>query len=284
MAIIQSSSRSRVKRKTLAVLKYAILIIIALTNLFPFWWTLLSSVKDTNEIITNSFALPQRVVKWSNYRDSWVSGQLSVAFINTTIVAGVSVVAILLVSSMAAYIVARVRKSLLLYSFFTLGIMVPVQALIVPLFIEMKLFHLTNTRAGLSLVYVAVNFSLCFFILYGFLKTIPSELEEAAVIDGAGNARVFFQIILPIAKPGLATVGIFALLHCWNEFLIPLVLITDSSRNVISQGISNLKGAFVTDYGLLCAGIVIAAIPVVILYILFQEQVVKGMTAGALKG
>lgn len=284
MRSIRGSRRSRAKRRVAGVIKYAILVAIALTNLFPFWWTLLSSVKDTNEIITNSFALPQRAVKWSNYRDSWTTGQLSVAFINTTIVAAVAVVAILLISSMAAHIVARVRKSLLLYSFFTLGIMVPVQALIVPLFIEMKFFHLTNTRVGLALVYVAVNFSLCFFILYGFLKTIPNELEEAAVIDGASNTRTFFRIILPIAKPGLATVGIFAVLHCWNEFLIPLVLITDSSRNVVAQGISNLKGAFVTDYGLLCSGIVIAAIPMVILYVLFQEQVIKGMTAGALKG
>lgn len=284
MELVLPTGQPRARKRILSVIKYAVLILIAVTDLFPFWWTLIASIKDTNEILVNSLALPQKVVKWSNYKDAWVGAQLSLTFVNTVIVAGIAVVIILLISSMAAHIVARVRPNLLLYSFFALGIMVPVQALIVPLFIEMNLLRLTNSRFGLVLVYVAVNFSLCFFILYGFLKTIPNELEEAALIDGASHTRSFFQIILPIAQPGLATVGIFALLACWNEYLIPLVLITDSSRNVISQGIQNLKSAYITDYGLLCAGIVIAAIPVVLLYILFQEQVIKGMTAGALKG
>jgi raffinose/stachyose/melibiose transport system permease protein len=276
--------RGRARRRFLSAVKYSVLTLVALANLFPFWWTILSSVKDNNEILVNTLSLPRREIKWSNYVAAWEQGHLSTAFFNTLIVAGIAVCLILLVSAMSAHIVARVKPSMLLYSFFSLGIMIPVQALIVPLFVEMKLFHMTNSRLGLILVYVAINFSLCFFILYGFLKTIPNELEEAATIDGASPSRTFFWIILPIAQPGLATVGIFALLSCWNEYLIPLVLTTDSAMNVIAQGVQNLKAQYITDNGLLCAGIVIAAIPVVIIYVIFQEQVIKGMTAGAVKG
>ena len=284
MYVSLSTGESRLRRRTLATVKYAFLFLLVITNLVPFAWTLLSSIKDTNEILANSLALPHRVVKWSNYPMAWIGGHLAHTFFNSLLVAGAAVIIILLISAMAAYVVARVRPSLLLYSFFTVGIMVPVHALLVPLFVETNFLHLTNSRLSLILIYVAVNFSLCFFILYGFLKTIPNELEEAATIDGASRSRTFFRIILPIAQPGLATVGIFALITCWNEYLIPLVMVTDYAKFMLSQGVALLNAQNNVDYGLLCAGVSIAAAPVVVIYVLFQEQVIKGMTAGALKG
>jgi len=284
MELILTSRQYRRRFFFLRLLKYIFLFVIGIANLFPFYWTVLSSIKDNNEILVNPFALPQKIWKFSNYTDAWRGAKLASNFVNTVIVTAVAVMVILLIASMAAYIISRVRPSFLLYAFFTLGIMIPVQAMIVPLFIELNLFGLTNTRIGLIIVYVAVNMSLSIFILYGFLITLPKELEDAALVDGCSNARTFFRIILPISQPGLATVGIFAVLACWNEYLIPLVLITEHRIKVISQGIQNLKSAFITDYGLVCAGIIIAVLPVIVIYVLFQEQVIKGMTAGALKG
>jgi raffinose/stachyose/melibiose transport system permease protein len=222
--------------------------------------------------------------KIENFRAAWIDANLSGYFLNTVIVSAVSVVVIILAAAMAGYILSRVRPNVYLYTFFTLGIMIPVQALIVPIFIIANRIHITNSRLGLTVVYIAVNLSISIFILYGFMKSIPRELEDAAAIDGCTRNRTFFKIILPISMPGLSTTAIFALLTCWNEFLLPLVLITHGANKVLSQGIQDMKGQYITDYGILTAGIVIVTVPVILLYVLFQEQVIKGMTSGAIKG
>jgi raffinose/stachyose/melibiose transport system permease protein len=141
-----------------------------------------------------------------------------------------------------------------------------------------------NTRAALILAYVVGNLSISIFILVSFLKTIPKDFEDAAMIDGCSRTRTFFMIILPIARAGLATVGIFAFLGCWNDFLLPLLLAVSPQLRTLNLACFNLRSQYIADFGLVCAGLVILIVPVTIIYILFQENVIKGLTAGAIKG
>jgi raffinose/stachyose/melibiose transport system permease protein len=264
-------------------IKYSVLILYSFVTIFPFLWVLLSSFKTNTEIYNQPFSLP-KVWKWQNYVTVWTSGNIGRYFFNSFYLTFVSVVLILLFGAMAAYVIARVVPSLTLYSFFGLGIMIPGQTILIPTFSILKDLGLINNHVGLILVYIVGSLPITIFILVSFMKSLPRELEEAALMDGAGRYRTFFSIILPVSTPGLSTVGVLALLSCWNEYLHAYVLISDPKLKTLTQGIYAMKGEYITDYGLLTAGLTIAMIPVIILYIMFQEKVVTGMTAGAVKG
>lgn len=263
--------------------KYAVLILFVLIDLFPFYWVIISSLKESDKILVYPLAPPE-VFKWSNYVEAWTKAKISLYFMNTLIVAAFEVIGILFTASLAAYILARVRPSFLLFSYFILGITIPIHALLVPDFIIINKLGLLGTRAGLILVGIGVELSTSIFILTGFMVGLPKELDEAARIDGASQWRTYFQIILPLSRPGLATSGILVFLFAWNNYLWPLVLITDQNKKLLSQGIQELKRLYTVDYGLMTAGIMLAIVPVIVTYILFQENIIKGMTAGAVKG
>lgn len=266
-----------------AALRYFALVLITISTLFPFYWVVASSLKDTNKIIMEPLA-PPRSLKAINYVSAWVKAKIDRYFVNSVIVSFSTVFCVLLFGSMASYILSKVHTSLLLLSYFSLGIMIPIHTMLLPSFVILKTMGIYNTRLGLVLVMIGYQLSLSIVILVGFMRSIPNEIEEAAVVDGASRWRRFFTLIMPLAKPGLATAGILSFLTAWNDYLLPLVLITDQEKKVLSQGIQELKRAYEIDLGLMTAGIVIAAVPVIIVYILFQEYIVKGMTAGAVKG
>jgi raffinose/stachyose/melibiose transport system permease protein len=269
--------------KAAGVLKYGVLIVYSITALYPFIWILISSLKNNNEIFGQPFSLPA-VWLFSNFPKAWFAADVVRTLFNSLYYSTVSVFLTLLFSAMAAYVIARILKSLLLYTFFILGIMIPIHAIIIPFFIQVKQIGLMNTRAALILAYVVGNLSISIFILVSFLKTIPKDFEDAAMIDGCSRTRTFFMIILPIARAGLATVGIFAFLGCWNDFLLPLLLAVSPQLRTLNLACFNLRSQYIADFGLVCAGLVILIVPVTIIYILFQENVIKGLTAGAIKG
>lgn len=263
--------------------RHSALIVFALSTLFPFYWLLVSSFKDKHQIYERPFALPT-AWHWDNYREVWNTARLYQSFWNSLGVSASAVAVLLLIGSMAAYALVRMKKSGWLFGYFTLGIMIPLHAILIPAFILLKQLHLLNQFAGLILIDVVSNLSLCIFILYGFMQTLPLELEEAAAIDGYGKVRTFWSIILPLSKPGLATMGTLGFLNCWNEYLFAFVLIREDKAKMLTQGVMSLTGQYATDYGLLSAGLAVSMIPVWLAYMVFQEQIVKGMTAGAVKG
>ncbi len=271
------------KYKVAKTAKYSVLILYAITTILPFLWVVLSSVKTHSEVIGNPFKLPSEIVL-NNFVLAWKGAQVPNALLNSTIYACVSVVLVVLVTSMAAYIIARIRPSKSIYLFYTLGIMVPIHAVIIPFVLIIRSFGLINSRPGIILAYVTANISFSFFILVSFMKTLPKDLEDAAMIDGCSRTRTFFNIILPISKPGLATVATFAFMHCWNDFLLALIITVSPALRSLNVACYNLRAQYLQRYGLIAAGIVILMIPVIIMYVLFQEQVIKGLTAGAIKG
>jgi len=276
-------SNNKFKDTFFLILKYIILVFYAVLALFPFLWVLTNSFRSNNEIFAAPFAIPKSF-KISNFTNAWSTANIGTYFVNSVLISVLAVGVMLILASMASYALARLIPSEGLYTYFTLGIMIPIHAMLIPTFMMLRQAHLLNTRPGLAIVYCAANLSLSIFILVGFMKGLPKELEEAALVDGANIFTIFFKIILPISKPGIATVGTLAFLNTWNDFLYAQVLISSPELKTLTQGIANLKGQYGTDYGLMSAGLVITIIPVTIIYILFQEQVVKGMTAGAVKG
>lgn len=264
-------------------LRYVVMIVFALTTMSPFLWVVLSSLKTNSEIYGRPFGLPS-VLVFENYITAWNSAHIGQNMLNSLIISTSAVFLVVLAGSMAAYVLTRVNPNVFFYTYFTLGIMIPVHTILIPTFILMKTFGLYNTMYGLIILYAVSNLSLTIFILTGFMKSLPREIEEAAILDGCSLPQVFFQIILPISRPGIATVSILTFLNCWNEYLFAYVLISKTDIKTITQGIYALQGTYNTNYGPLTAGLVLAIIPVLIVYVIFQEQVIAGMTAGAVKG
>lgn len=261
---------------------YAVLLFHTLLCLFPLFWTLLSSLKTNTEILVDTMQLPSKI-EWQNYVNAWEGGAMLRYYANTLFVAFAGTVFNIFITSMATYVLARLRPSILLYAYFTFGLFLPVYTIILPLFKIVTTLKLSNTLWGLALVYSVVLISQTFFILYGYMRGISREMDEAAMIDGCSLFGTFFRIILPLSLPSLGLVGIFTFLFCWNEFFLPLVMM-GPKYTVVSIAIMNFKDAYTVHYGDMTARIVLSVLPMLVVYLLFQTSFIKGLTAGAIKG
>ncbi len=259
----------------------------ALVVIFPLVWMVITAFKTDREIFFSPWKWPA-VLQWSNFDRAWTQASIGHYFLNTIIVVGASVFLTLLFSSMAAYVLSRFDfpGNRFIYYLFLAGLMFPVFLALVPLFFVVKDLHMIGTYQGLILVYTAYSLPFSIFFLTSFFKSLPSEVAEAAIIDGASQYRVFFNIMLPMAQPGLVAIGIFNVLGQWNQFILPLVLNPNPGRYVLSQGLAFLaiQQGYDSDWSALFAALTITMIPTLIVYILFQRRVQEGMTAGALKG
>ena len=265
----------------------------ALMVALPLLWTLMSSVKTNREIYSRPFGLPG-ALRFQTYLDAWEKANIGKFFLNTVIVVGCGVVLTLVLSSMAAYVLARYTfpGSRLIYYLFLAGMTFPVFLAIVPLVKVTQNLGLFANKPGLIIVYVAFSLPFSVFFLTAFFQTLPKDLAEAAFIDGAGHFRTFFQIMLPLARPGLISIGVFNFLGQWNQYLLPVALNpqADSERSnfLLTQGLADLAQktqyeSSPTSLAELFAGLVIAMIPVLAVYMVFQRKVEEGLTAGALK-
>ena len=271
------------KRGVLFYLKMFLLSIFAVSTIFPFCWVLLSSFKTTSEIYGDAFSLPE---KWQfvNYITAWKGAGMSHSFINSLIYTTVAVCVVLIITSMVSYVIARNRYGRYLYLFFSFGLMVPIHSVIIPLNVLVNKMNLTGTRFSLVLIFIVMNTSMSIFIITAFIRQIPLELEEAATIDGCSKPQIFVQIILPMSRSALATAGTLAFINCWNDLLLSMIFINKSEFNTINYSIFMLKSQFIANYGAITAGLVISILPVFCVYVLFQEQIVKGFLSGAIKG
>ena len=255
--------------------------------IFPFAWMIVTSLKTDPEILSSPWTLPA-ALQWDNFSRAWTEAHIGRFFINTAIVLAGSLTGTLLVSSMAAYVLARFNfpgRQVLFYGFIA-GLMFPVFLALVPLYFLVNDLNLLATYQGLILVYIAYSLPFTIFFLTAFFKTLPVELGEAAILDGADQYQIFFQIMLPLARPGLIAMGIFNFLGQWNQFLLPLVLMPSEDKYLLSQGLYFLavQQGYQNDYGALFAAMVITMVPTLIIYVLFQRRLESGLTAGALKG
>jgi N-acetylglucosamine transport system permease protein len=272
--------------RTLNVFSHGMLVLWALMVVLPLLWAVMTSFKEDKDIFTSPW-LPPTSLNFDNFARAWSQAHMSDYFFNTIVVVGGSLAGTMLFGSMVAYVLARFDfpGNRFLYFLFIGGMSFPIILALVPLFYVMGNTDLLNTKHGLILAYIAYSLPFTVFFLTAFFRTLPTSIAEAALIDGASHARTFFQIMLPMAKPGLVSVGVFNFLGQWNQYMLPTVLNTDQDNKVLSQGLVQLavSQGYKGDWSGLFAGLVMAMLPVLAAYIVFQRQVVAGLTAGALK-
>ncbi|MEU1312228.1 carbohydrate ABC transporter permease [Streptomyces cinnamoneus] len=271
----------------LNVFSHGVLALWALMVTLPLLWAVMSAFKTDREIFTSPWALPGSL-NFDSWSRAWSQAHMGEYFLNSVVVVAGSLFGTMLLGSMAAYVLARFTfpGNRFLYFLFVGGMSFPVILALVPLFFVMKNMQLLDTYHGLILVYIAYSLPFTIFFLSGFFRTLPSSVAEAALIDGASHTRTFFQVMLPMAKPGLISVGIFNFLGQWNQYLLPTVLnVGDEDKKLLPQGLVALavSQGYKGDWSGLFAGLVMAMLPVLAAYIVFQRQVQAGLTAGALK-
>lgn len=252
--------------------------------LFVFAWLLFSSFKGNRELFESMWSLPASV-NWENYATAWSAADLTTAFRNSLLLVTMSVIGIVALSAPAAYVLSRVQfpGAGLLTNYFIIGIGIPVQVILIPLFLLMARLRLVNSLSGLMLVYIAISLPFTIFLLTGFFRSLPYELEEAAAIDGAGPFMTFFRVMMPLARPGLITAAILNVVDLWNEYLLALVLLNDNSKYTLSLGILNMYASmrYTSNWVGLFAGVVIVILPVAALYAWLSNRIIEGMTLGS---
>ena len=250
----------------------------------PLVWTLLTSLKSTPELYASPFGFP-KALKWDNYIDAWVYAKMGLYFLNSIFITLVSTVLVLLIASTTAFVFARFnfRFKGILWAYVLFGFLIPHSILLVPLAIFTRTLGVYNSLAGLSIIYAAVTLPWNTFFLRAFMETVPKELEEAAILDGAGMWAVFTNVMLPLSQPALATMATFHLLFSWGEYILALVLTGTTASRTLPIGISLLQGHFTSNEPGVAAGMVITIIPIVIAFAFLQRYVIKGITAGAIK-
>ena len=262
----------------------AILLVWVFVNLFPLMIMFVSGFKSTSEIFTNPFGLPK---KWNltSYIAAWQDANFGNYFLNSLIVTGVSILLIIIISSMGAYILARYEfpGRRLIFLYILSGLALPIRLAVIPLFVMIRSFHLQDTLIALFFVYTAGGLSFSTFLLTNFFRSIPLELEESARMDGAGYFRIYWQINVPLIRPALATIAVFNFNRIWNDFFFALIFISSESKKTIPLGIQNFFGEYTVRWDMLFAGLNIAVIPVIVFFIILSRQFIGGLIEGAIK-
>jgi len=273
-----------IKRRPSGILTHVVLILLAVVFVYPIVWLLMSSLKTNTELFTSPWSFPANP-QFQNYVISWTTG-IGNYIVNSVVVTSFTLVFILAFSSMAAYGVQRMKWKLSgpVMMFFLMGMMVPIHATLIPLYINFSKVGLLDSYVSLILPYVTFALPSTILILSGFFSTIPREMEEAAVIDGSSILRAFVQIILPISQPALITVMIFNFIGTWNELLVAVIFISNADRYTLPVGLKNFVGLYSTNYAPMLAATSLAVLPTIIIYSIFNTQIVAGITAGAIKG
>lgn len=257
--------------------------LLALSCVYPVYFAINNALKDNRGYILDRFGLVQNPTL-SNFVQAWTQSNLDSYFINSVITTVGAVVLLLVVSSLAGFALAVLRFPMrrLIFIVILASLMIPVQVVLVPFYQTVVGLGLLNTRIGLIISYTAFFLPFSVYLMTSFYAGLPRELVEAARIDGAKLIQVWWYVMVPMGKPALITLGILNTLYCWNDVLISLLVLQD--QRTLMVGIAALRGEYTTNVPLLSAGIVLAAAPIVILYIIFQRQIVSGIAVGAVKG
>lgn len=267
------------------VLRWMFLAFITLISVGPLVWIVMSSFKTNQEILQSAFALPSRI-GLDGYAAALSMSPIFRYYGNSLLIADLSTALGVLVVAMAAYVIVRVpfRGSKALMMLFSSSLLVPVAALLMPIYIILTRIGLYDTKAGLTIVYAALGLPTSLFILRAHFQGVPKELEEAAFVDGGGFLRIFFSIVLPVVKPGLAAAAVMQFLTSWNEFMFALILTKSNDNRTIPLALSYFTSQFTFNYTAMFAALVMVVLPSILIYVLLQEQITDSLVAGSVKG
>lgn len=274
------------KKATGTLLMNGILILFSISCISPIIWMTYSSLKTSPEFNRSIIALPEKLI-FSNYVDAFRISHMGTYYFNTIFNAAISLVLVITISFVMAYFLSRFKFKgrNLIYFIILFGMLIPIHALLIPLFIQFKTLNMFNQRYTLIIPYVAFAMPFSIFLIESYLSSIPIDMEEAAVIDGCGFMRMLFTIVMPLCTPILTTAAILQLFtKWWNEFPFALVLINDEKLKTIPLGLMNFSSQYSTNYPMKMAALVLAILPVILIYIFFNRKIIEGMIAGAIKG
>ncbi len=265
---------------------YLLFAIPVVTQLYPLLWLLLYSLKTNDEIMDGSFFSFPKSFQWHNYSEAYTSGNYLKYLGNSVFVTGITMVCVIVLSSMVAYAISRFRWKYggVVMTIFLMGMMIPMQATLLPLMIIFKNIHVLNTHWSLILPYIAFSTPIAVFILSGFMRDIPHEIEESAFIDGASVYRIFTSIILPVSIPPVMTVCILTFINIWNEYILAATFISAEKLKTLPFGVYTFVSQYSVNYGNIGAFLVMGALPVILIYFFLSNRITKGMVAGAVKG
>ena len=243
-----------------------------------------SAFKTTPQIFASPFGIPD-FSNLVNFGRIWTQTNFLQYLLNSFVVTGASMALILTLGTMAAYALARYEffGAGFILMFFIAGLTLPLKLAIIPLFMLMRDLSILNNQLSLIFVYTAMGLPTTIFIMTGFIRTLPNELEDAARMDGASEARIMWSIMLPLVRPAMVIAGIQNVVPIWNDFFFPLVFIQNDRLKTLPQGLTTFMGEYATDYGVLYAGLTLSALPIIIIYIVLSRQFISGMTSGAIK-
>jgi raffinose/stachyose/melibiose transport system permease protein len=274
------------KNKAISSIIFIFLLLASIITLFPIYMGLLNSLKTEQSMLNNILAIPTHL-EFANFQDAFHKTAFLRSLWNTVVVVFVGVTGIILFSSMAGYKLSRTKGKLssFLFGLFVMSMLIPFHSIMITLTkVSIKL-HVQGSNTGLGLIYIGLGVPMAIFLYHGFVKSIPKDIEEAAIIDGCGEFQLFFKIIFPLLKPITATVAILNVLWMWNDFLLPLLMLSDSDKYTLLLSTNMLFGQYNNnDWSAILAALILAMLPVVILYLLLQKYIVKGISDGALKG
>jgi N-acetylglucosamine transport system permease protein len=272
--------------RRVAIVSHTMLTLWAAIVILPLLWTTMTSFKTTSEIFASPFALPQNW-NFDNYVNAWTTAGIGSYFLNSLIVVAGALLLTMVFGAMCAYVLARFPfpGSRVIYYLMLAGLTFPIFLAIVPLFFVLQNLGLLNTLPGLIITYAAFALPFTVFFMYSFFRTLPEEIAEAAALDGAGEWRTFFQVMLPMAKPGLSTVAILNFVGLWNQFLLPVALNSNQDNYVLTQGMARFasQAGYSVDFGALFAAVVITVVPVLVVYLIFQRQLQGSVSQGTMK-
>ena len=256
----------------------------AIVMLYPIFMMVLSGFKTTPEIFMSPFSMPKKF-NIENFQVIWEKTNVPRYFLNSIIVTASSIALLLITGTMAAYAISRYkfRGALMVSLFFLSGLMLPLRLAIIPLFIQLKYLGLIDSLLGLIFIYTAMSLPATVFILTGFLRSLPKELEDSARMDGASELRIMLDIMVPLISPALVIAGIYSAVPIWNDFFFPLIFIQSPEWKTLAQGLTTFFGEYSINYGVLYAGLSLASLPMIFIFIVQSRRFIAGMTAGALK-
>ncbi|MEM1485690.1 carbohydrate ABC transporter permease [Oscillospiraceae bacterium PP1C4] len=264
---------------------YLVLIIWALTTILPFLWVINSSFKTSNEILNNSFSLPLNPT-WDNYINAFEKQNILRSYFNSFLISGTTTVLVMALSSMLAFAITRYKfkAKKLIHTLIISSLMFPAFSTIIPVFRMLAQMQLINNPLGVILPQVAGNLSFATLVMTGFMESIPRDCEEAAFIEGCNVYQIFCKVIIPLSRPSLATVAIFTFLWSYNDLFTQFIIIRSREQFPICTLLNEISSKYGHDFGLMASSVTLIVIPVIIVYIFLQKNIVKGLTAGAVKG
>ncbi|NLV84547.1 MAG: carbohydrate ABC transporter permease [Spirochaetales bacterium] len=271
--------------KVVIVLTLIFMSLYVLLILYPLFNMCISAFKTTRQILQKPFGLPESF-GFQNFKTLWIDKHFSRFFLNSLLVTTSAMIFVLLFGSMASFGISRYRfkGNTLLYMLFLSGIMLPLKAAVIPLFLIVKSMNLVDKPLSVIFIFIAMGIPSTVFILSGFMKSIPLDLEHAARIDGCSDFRIYWQIFIPLCSSAIALVTIYNAVPIWNDFFFPLVFLTSESKKTLPVGLSSFFGQNSTNWGLLFTGLTLAIVPMIVMYLFMSKYFIKGMTAGAIKG